>query len=205
MVTRVGVPHRPADQSEKEKERRAEGDEEERWQYQGRDHSEQYDWKPCNATAQPDYIPSLDNLKAINEVRAGHRMTGITSIGSGTDPKSTRLVSCLPLFDHELLCPMLFSTCSLWPIYIPPPFLGNGKQSNCGYIYKSAFLFEIIKKQLDQYACLMTRWRVGVRPLDLYSGGMELNSYVSSDLPIRSDPDREPYYVVLYAGASSYS
>lgn len=35
--------------------------------------------------------------------------------------------------------------------------------------------------------------------------GIELNSYVSSDFPRRSDPDREPYVVVLNAGASSYS
>lgn len=58
-----------ADQSEKEKERRAERGEEDRLHSDGGEHSEEYDWKLCNATTGPDYIPCLDNIKAIKQLR----------------------------------------------------------------------------------------------------------------------------------------
>ncbi|KAJ4775298.1 S-adenosyl-L-methionine-dependent methyltransferases superfamily protein [Rhynchospora pubera] len=58
-----------ADQSHKEKERRADRGEGERLQSDGGEQPEEYDWKLCNATAGPDYIPCLDNLKAIKKLR----------------------------------------------------------------------------------------------------------------------------------------
>lgn len=59
-----------ADQSDKEKERRAEHGEVERLQSDDiEQHTEEYDWKLCNATTGPDYIPCLDNLKAIKKLR----------------------------------------------------------------------------------------------------------------------------------------
>ncbi|KAF3332283.1 putative methyltransferase PMT24 [Carex littledalei] len=59
-----------ADQSDKEKERRAEHGEVERLQSDDiEQHPEEYDWKLCNATTGPDYIPCLDNLKAIKKLK----------------------------------------------------------------------------------------------------------------------------------------
>jgi Putative S-adenosyl-L-methionine-dependent methyltransferase len=58
-----------ADQSEKEKERRSERGEGDGLHSDGGEHSEEYDWKLCNATTGPDYIPCLDNIKAIKKLR----------------------------------------------------------------------------------------------------------------------------------------
>jgi Putative S-adenosyl-L-methionine-dependent methyltransferase len=58
-----------ADQSEKEKERRSDRGEGDGLHSDGGEHSEEYDWKLCNASTGPDYIPCLDNIKAIKMLR----------------------------------------------------------------------------------------------------------------------------------------